>query len=170
MSDAIKVSAIVAMAQNRTIGINNALPWYLPNDLKYFKAATMGKPIIMGRKTFESIGRPLPGRSNIVMTKGDFSADGVTVVHSVAEALQVAEGAALVNGVNELMVIGGAAIYELFLSLLDRLYLTEVMANVDGDAWFPAFDRTQWREVASDFYAAEGPNPYDYRFVVLEHN
>jgi len=163
------LSAIVAMAQNRVIGINNSLPWYLPNDLKYFKAVTMGKPVIMGRKTYESIGRPLPGRPNIVVTtNAEYQADGVTVVTDIEKAREVAEGLTLINGGHEAMVIGGEQIYRLFLPQLDRLYLTEVMAEVEGDAWFPEFDENQWSEVSCQSYQAEGPNPYDYQMRVLD--
>lgn len=162
-----EVSLIVAMASNGVIGRNNQLPWYLPNDLKYFKAVTMGKPIIMGRKTFESIGKPLPGRVNIVVTTNrDFVADGVKVVHDPAEALALADSIAFLDGVDEVMVIGGAQLYEALLPRADRLYLTEVHAAVEGDAFFPDFERANWQEQERKDYTAEGPNPYDYSFVV----
>lgn len=162
------LSAIVALAQNRVIGINNRLPWYLPNDLKYFKAVTMGKPVIMGRKTFESIGKPLPGRPNIVIsTNPNYTAEGVTIVDTVERATDVAKGICLINGGNEAMVIGGEQIYRLFLPQLNRLYLTEVLADVDGDAWFPDIDESAWREDFCEQYNAEGPNPYDYRIRTL---
>lgn len=163
------LSAIVAMAQNRVIGINNSLPWYLPNDLKYFKAVTMGKPVIMGRKTFESIGRPLPGRPNIVIsTNPAYQAEGIQVVTSVEAARELARHLVAINGGSEAMVIGGEQIYRLFMDSLDRLYLTEVMASVEGDAWFPEFDESAWEESSTQDYQAEGPNPYDYRMRVLE--
>jgi dihydrofolate reductase len=165
----MKISMIVAMAENLVIGRENKLPWYLPNDLKYFKQVTMGKPILMGRKTYESIGRPLPGRTNIVMTRSqDWSADGVKVVHSVDEALALATAIAEIDGQEELMVIGGDQIYRAALPKSDRLYLTEVHETVDGDAYFPSIDRSQWTELSRERFAAEGPNPYDYSFVVLE--
>ncbi len=164
----ITLSAIVAMATNRVIGINNSLPWYLPNDLKYFKAVTMGKPVIMGRKTFESIGRPLPGRPNIVVTTNpEYSAEGVTVVTSVEKAREIAEGLVHINGGSEAMIIGGEQIYRLFMPQLNRLYLTEVLANVDGDAWFPDFEEKDWLEESCESYEAEDPNPYSYRIRVL---
>ena len=129
----------------------------------------MGKPILMGRKTYESIGRPLPGRTNIVMTRSqDWSADGVKVVHSVDEALALATAIAEIDGQEELMVIGGDQIYRAALPKSDRLYLTEVHETVDGDAYFPSIDRSQWTELSRERFAAEGPNPYDYSFVVLE--
>ncbi len=165
----MKKSIIVAMAENRVIGRNNKLPWYLPNDLKYFKSVTMGKPIIMGRKTFESIGKPLPGRQNLVITRNaDWQHEGVAVVHSYEEAFAKAEATALIDGVDEVMIIGGDQIYQTSLDLVDRIYLTKVHAEVDGDAWFTEVDWTQWHETAREDYKAEGSNPYDYSFIVYE--
>ena len=167
----MKLSLIVAMAQNRVIGINNNLPWYLPNDLKYFKAATMGKPVIMGRKTHESIGKPLPGRTNIVITRDThFQAEDCKIVHSLPEAIELAENICLIDGGDEVIVMGGAQIYEQALPEADRLYLTEVHAQVEGDAWFPEFKRSEWQEAGREDYKAEGPNPYDYSFLVLERH
>ena len=126
----MRIALIVAMARNRVIGRNNRLPWYLPEELQYFKQATLGKSIIMGRRTHESIGRPLPGRSNIVVTRDTgWSADGVAVVHSLEEAFEQAERQALIDGVEECVVIGGAQLYAEALPLADRLYLTEVHAD-----------------------------------------
>ena len=143
----MKLSMIVATAQNRVIGRDNALPWYLPNDLKYFKQTTLGKPVIMGRKTYESIGKPLPGRTNIVITRQtDYLPEGVKVVHSVAEARDLAESVCLIDGQEEAMIMGGAEIYTLALPDADRLYLTEVHADVDGDAYFPEYDKTEWQD------------------------
>jgi len=165
----VKLSMIVAVAQNRVIGRNNALPWYLPNDLKYFKQTTLGKPVIMGRKTYESIGKPLPGRTNIVITRqADYQPEGVKVVSSVEDARALAESVCLIDGQEEAMIMGGAEIYALCLPVCDRLYLTEVHAEVEGDAWFPEYDKSEWHEVAREDFAAEGPNPYDYSFVVYE--
>lgn len=165
----MRLALIWAMSRNRTIGRNNALPWHLPEDLKYFKRVTMGKPIIMGRKTWESIGRPLPGRTNIVITRDEsFSAPGIKVVHSLNDALSVAESVGVIDGADEVVVIGGAQIYALTLPNADRLYLTQVHAEVEGDAHFPMFDLTQWHELGREDYSASGPNPYDYSFVVLE--
>lgn len=165
----MKLSMIVAAAQNRVIGRDNALPWYLPNDLKYFKQTTLGKPIIMGRKTYESIGKPLPGRTNIVITRQtDYQPDGVKVVHSVAEARDLAESVCLIDGQEEAMIMGGAEIYTLALPDADRLYLTEVHADVDGDAYFPEYDKTEWQEISREDFSAEGPNPYNYSFVVYD--
>jgi dihydrofolate reductase len=165
----VKLSMIVAAAQNRVIGRDNALPWYLPNDLKYFKQTTLGKPIIMGRKTYESIGKPLPGRTNIVITRQtDYQPDGVKVVHSVAEARDLAESVCLIDGQEEAMIMGGAEIYTLALPDADRLYLTEVHADVDGDAYFPEYDKTEWQEISREDFSAEGSNPYNYSFVVYD--
>lgn len=157
------VSLIVAMAQNGVIGRGNALPWRLPEDLRRFKAATMGKPILMGRKTFESIGRPLPGRVNLVLTRdAAWSAPGALVVHSLEQAL-VRAGAA-----PELMVIGGAEIYRLVLPFARRIYLTHVHADVAGDTYFPAFDPAQWVDVACEARPADEHNAHAVSFLMLE--
>ncbi|MEX1198030.1 MAG: type 3 dihydrofolate reductase [Pseudohongiellaceae bacterium] len=165
----MRLALIWAMSRNRVIGRNNALPWYLPEDLKYFKRVTMGKPIIMGRKTWESIGRPLPGRSNIIVSRNtNFEAEGAKVVHSLDEAIKMAENIALINGGEEAVVMGGAEIYRQALPRADRLYLTQVHAEVEGDAFFPEFDIERWHELGREDFSASGPNPYDYSFVVLE--
>lgn len=163
----VSLSVIVAAAENGVIGRGNALPWHLPQDLRYFKRVTMGKPIVMGRKTYESIGRPLPGRTNIVITRNpEFQAEGVKVVSSLEEALSLAADIALIDGVRELVVIGGAEIYRAAIPRADRLYITEVHASVEGDASLPDIDWTNWREEAREHHRAEGANPYDYSFVV----
>jgi len=155
------------MADNQVIGINNSLPWYLPNDLKYFKQVTMGKPIIMGRKTYESIGKPLPGRRNIVITRqADYKKTGIDVVTSVEEAIKLGKDIALVDGHEDVVVIGGAEIYKLALGNADRLYVTHVLAHVEGDAYFPEVDWQKYKEVAREDFAAEGANPYNYCFSV----
>jgi dihydrofolate reductase len=161
----MRLTLIAAVAENGVIGRDNGLPWRLPGDLKRFKALTLGKPVIMGRRTFASIGRPLPERLNIVITR-DASArfDGVSMAHSLEEALAAAEKA----GASEAMVIGGAEIYALALPLADRLELTEVAAAPEGDAFFPPFDRTGWRETARERVAAEGPDRPAHAFVTLE--
>jgi dihydrofolate reductase len=136
------VSLIAALAKNRVIGAGNALPWRLPEDLKHFKALTMGHPVIMGRKTFESIGKPLPGRRNIVVTRSQsFRAEGCEVVDSPDAALRAAADQA-----EEVFVIGGAELYRAFLDRADCLYLTEIDRDVEGDAWFPDIDRNEWQE------------------------
>ena len=165
----MKLALIWAMARNRTIGRNNALPWYLPEDLKYFKRVTLGKPVIMGRKTWESIGRPLPGRTNIVISRdAGFQAEGMRVVQTLEQALALAEKICLIDGADEAVVIGGAQIYALALPHADRLYLTQVHADVEGDAHFPPLDLAQWHEVRREDFAAQGANSYDYSFLILE--
>ncbi|TBR43524.1 type 3 dihydrofolate reductase [Marinomonas agarivorans] len=167
------LSLIVAMSENRVIGINNSLPWHLPNDLQYFKKVTMGKPIIMGRKTYESIGRPLPGRRNIIITRqkdyaGQVKHDGIDVVSSLDAAIQLGEDIAFVEGHEEVFVIGGADIYQQALSKADRLYITHVLAHVEGDAYFPEVDWLNYTQLSRVDHAAEGPNPYDYCFRVYQ--
>ncbi|MGB0205987.1 MAG: type 3 dihydrofolate reductase [Neptuniibacter sp.] len=165
----MKLAIIVAQAKNRVIGINNKLPWHLPEDLRYFKQVTMAKPIIMGRNTFESIGRPLPGRTNIVISRQEnYAPANVKVVSSLEDAIDLAESICLIDGAEEAMVIGGAQIYAQALEKADRLYLTEVDAEIEGDAWFPEFQREIWQEVGREDFSAEGPNPYNYSFIVLD--
>ena len=167
----IDLALIVAVADNGVIGRNNALPWHLPDDLKYFKRTTMGKPILMGRKTFESIGRPLPGRANIVIsTSPDYQAEGIHVVSSLKEALALAEDIATIDGAEELMVIGGAQIYAAALPRASRLYLTEVHAKVEGDAYLPPLDLQLWREVSRDYHPSALAEQYAYSFVVYERS
>ena len=162
-----RLAIIVAAAENGVIGSNNALPWHLPEDLRYFKRVTMGKPIVMGRKTFEAIGRPLPGRTNIVITRNPaFRAEGVKVVSSLDEALCLADDIATIDGVEELVVIGGAEIYRAAIPRADRLYITEVHARVEGDAVLPEIDWSNWLELSRKRYAATDANPYDYSLVV----
>jgi len=165
----MKLALIAAMAQNRVVGIDNKLPWHLPEDLKYFKRITTGKAVIMGRKTYESIGRPLPNRTNIVITRSaDFTASGIEVVNSLDAAIELAENVSLINAVDEIMVIGGAQIYEAALPQADRLYLTHVHANVEGDAYFPEVDMTGWKELGREDYESSETNPYNYSFVVYD--
>lgn len=168
-ASAIQLSLIAAVAENGCIGKQNKLPWYLPEDLKYFKAITSGKAIIMGRNTFDSLGRPLPNRTNIVITRnpGFQAPEGVRVVHSLEEAIHVAEAVAHIQGQDEILVIGGAQIYQEALSRASRLYLTEVNKSVDGDAYFPAWDKSAWKEVARDTHHYE-PALLDYSFVVYD--
>ena len=163
------IALIAAYAQNLVVGIDNKLPWHLPEDLKYFKRITTGKAIVMGRKTYESIGRPLPNRTNIVISRNpDFKADGVVVVPSIEAAIEHAESVNLINGEDEVMIIGGATIYEAALPQADRLYLTHVHAEVEGDAYFPKADFTQFEEKGREDYQASETNPYDYSFVVYD--
>lgn len=165
----MKISMAFAMAQNGVIGRDNALPWHLPQDLQYFKKITMGKPIIMGRKTFDSIGRPLPGRPNIVITRNThWHHDGVHCVHTIADALTLGAELAREKGVEELMVIGGSQIYTELLDRADRLYMTQVHSEVVGDDYFPEFSLDDWQQVSREDYKADDSNPYDYSFLVLD--
>lgn len=165
----MRLSLIVAMASNRCIGINNQLPWHLPDDLRYFRAVTMGKPVVMGRKTHESIGRPLPGRPNIVITHQDsYKPEGVEVASSLECAVEMAARLALQTDAEEAMVMGGAEIYRQMLPLADRLYLTEVHADVEGDAFFPELDPRQWEEIQRVDHSPSGDNPYAYSFVIYD--
>jgi dihydrofolate reductase len=164
----LTVSLVVAVAENGVIGRDNALPWHLPDDLRHFKRLTLGKPVIMGRKTFLSIGRPLPGRHMIVMTRDPaWQAEGTTVVHSLAEALALAArdggGAAV-----EAMVIGGADIFALALPLADRLYLTRVRGRPPGDTYFPAPDPADWVEVARAPGAPGPAGEHTHDYMILE--
>jgi dihydrofolate reductase len=159
------LSMIVAHADNRVIGKDNDMPWHLPADLAYFKKTTLGKPIIMGRKTYQSIGRPLPGRKNIVISHdSDYKAEGIEVVGSVEAAL------ALVNDVEEAMVIGGGAIYKHCLPVAQRLYITHIDANINGDTYFPEYDLKEWQLAVSDVREADEKNSYPLRFNVYERN
>lgn len=166
---AIRVALMVAVAANGVIGRDNALPWHLPEDLRHFRRTTLGKPVVMGRKTFESIGRPLPGRPNIVVTgTPGWQVEGVTVTDSVPAALELARELARAEGVDELVVIGGATIYAAALPLAQRLYVTEVHADVEGDTWFPPVDRADWQEIQREELPASEDNPYAYAFVCFE--
>jgi dihydrofolate reductase len=157
------ISLIVAMAQNGVIGRGNALPWRLPEDLRRFREFTLGKPVLMGRKTFESIGRPLPGRANLVLTRDPhWHANGVIAVHSVEEALLQTRTC------EELVAIGGAEIYRLLLPLARRIYLTHVHADVPGDTYFPAFDPAQWDDLEYRTHPADERHAYPVTFVTLE--
>lgn len=167
MKPGMEIALVVAVADNGVIGRGGGLPWNLPEDLKYFRAVTMGKPILMGRRTHESIGRPLPGRANIVVTRDQaFHAAGVDVATSLEDAVRVAESRAEEAGVAEIMVIGGAEIYRAILPRVHRIYLTEVHAPVDGDTVFPDFDRDEWRETSREDVMTD--SGVAISFVVLE--
>ena len=159
----MKIAIIVAMDEQRVIGKNNDLPWRLSADLQYFRRITMDKPIIMGRHTHESIGRPLPGRRNIVVTRqADYVADGCEVVHSLDEAL------ALCVQAFEVMIMGGASLYRQTLPLADRMYITRVHASVDGDTWFPDWHKPDWVLQSREDHGADDNNAYDYSFMSYE--
>lgn len=161
----MQISLILAMAKNRVIGNKNQLPWHLPADLKYFKATTLGKPIIMGRKTYDSIGKPLPGRTNIILTQDPhFHAEGCSVVHTVDAALKAA------GDVAEVMVIGGATLYKQFLPFAHRIYLTLIHQNFAGDTYFPELPTNDWQVHACQDFEPDEKNAYRYSFLVLEKN
>lgn len=154
------IALVVAVARNGVIGAGNALPWRLPDDLKYFKALTMGHCVVMGRKTFESIGRPLPGRQNVIVTRqAGYQVPGAEVAHSVEEALEACERK------DEVFVIGGAELFRQLIDRASRLYMTEVLREFEGDVFFPEYDRTAWREVSRDRRHA---GDLEYHFVVYE--
>lgn len=157
------LSLVVAMDENRLIGRANGLPWRLPDDMKQFKRITLGHTVLMGRKTWDSLGRPLPERDNWVLTRdAGFAAEGVRAFHALDDVLAAHTG-------GELMVIGGANLYRQTLPLAQRIYLTEVQARIaDGDAWFPDFDRTQFRELHHKMHGADDRHPHPFRFVTLE--
>lgn len=151
---------IAALAQNRVIGLDNKMPWHLPADLKHFKAMTLGKPIIMGRKTWDSLGRPLPGRLNLVVSRQpDLQLDGAETFTSLDDALRRAEQWTREQGVDELMLIGGAQLYAQGMGRAQRLYLTRIDANPEGDAFFPAFEEAEWQRTDCQAHAAVGEAP-----------
>ena len=165
----MRLSLIVAVAVNGVIGRDNDLPWKLSGDLRRFKEITIGKPIVMGRKTFESIGRPLPGRANIVMTRDlGYPAHGITLVSDFTNAVAAGKIAATEAAVDEIMVIGGASIYAEALLFADRLYVTEVHCEIEGDATFPHIDPAEWFEISRNHCAAESNETCDYSFVIYD--
>lgn len=156
------ISLIAALAVDRVIGMENAMPWNLPADLAWFKRNTLNKPVVMGRLTWESIGRPLPGRKNIVISSQPGSDDRVEWVKSVDEAI------AACGDAEEIMVIGGGRVYEQFLPKAQKLYLTHIDAEVEGDTHFPDYDPDQWESVFSEFHDADAQNSHSYCFEILE--
>jgi dihydrofolate reductase len=166
----MRICLIVAMARNRTIGVAGGLPWRISDDLKNFKRLTLGKPLIMGRKTFESLGKPLAERPNIVITRNRaYPDDGIFVVEDLDAALKAAGAFSRITGESEVMVIGGAEIYRQALPLAACIYMTEVHAEVEGDAFFPELDDERWREVGRiDHEAADPKNEHPFSFVILE--
>lgn len=159
------LSAILAMSENRVIGKNNQLPWHLPADLKHFKALTTGHPIVMGRKTYESIGRPLPNRTNIIMTRHpSLHVSGCIVVTSIEAALECAKA----ENSTEIFIIGGAEVYNQLLPATQRIYMTVVHGQFDGDAFFPELDKTEWQEIERIDHPADVNNAYAYSFLRLE--
>jgi dihydrofolate reductase len=155
-----RLSLIVAMDENRLIGARNQLPWHLPADLALFKRTTMGKPIVMGRKTFESIGRPLPGRRNIVITRDSaFQAPGCQICHGIDAALAICDAG------DEVMLIGGASLYQQTLALASCMYITRIHHRFSGDTWFPEFSADSWSIEEKQDFAADENNPYPFSFV-----
>jgi dihydrofolate reductase len=160
----MKISLIVAMASNRVIGLNNKMPWHLSADLKKFKQITMGSPILMGRKTYESIGKPLPGRTNIIISRNtDYQQAGCLVFNNLETALQSAS-----ELTNELFVIGGSDLYQTLLPLADNLYLTLINQAVAGDTYFPEIDLNEWKEVAREDINDDTSTPFSYSFLTLD--
>lgn len=160
----MRISMIAAMATDRIIGLDNKMPWHLPADLMFFKRVTLGKPVVMGRKTYQSIGRPLPGRLNIVLTRDkNLVIEGVECVQTIEQAVK------LVGDIDELMIIGGATIYEQFLPQADRLYLTFIDLKTQGDTQFPDYQQiAQWHEVNREQHLKDDKNAHNYQFVTLE--
>lgn len=160
----IQLSAIAAMGDHRVIGYQNKLPWHLPADLKHFKEITFGHPILMGRKTYESIGRPLPGRTNLVLTRQiSLEIPGIIPVASLEEALTKAEQ----SGAKELFIIGGADVYHQCLPVIDQIYLTHIHHTFEGDAFFPELPAEIWEETSREDHVADAQNPYDYSFLLI---
>lgn len=165
----MQVCLVVARARNGVIGAAGGMPWRMPSDLKFFKALTMGKPIIMGRKTFESLGKPLPGRTNIVVTRQEgYAPEGVEVAETLERAIDLASDFAYAQGVAEIMIIGGGEIYRQSLAIADRIYLTEIDMVVDGDTTFPDLDTEVWQEVWRDPRKAGKGDSADYEMVILD--
>jgi len=161
------ISLIWAMAENGVIGRENSLPWRLPKDMQFFMTATMGKPVIMGRKTFESMKAPLPGRTNIVMTREEnYVREGVKVVSNFAEALKTAKAQCLIDGVEEIMVAGGAEIYRLGLAVATRLYVTRIHAEVTGDTFFPEVDWSAWEVARIEMFEADDRHSHPFSIAV----
>ena len=159
----MKISLIVAMATNRAIGLNNEMPWHLSADLKKFKQITMGAPILMGRKTYESIGRLLPGRTNIIISRNsDYQQDGCLVFNSIEQAV------ASCQKYDEIFVIGGATFYEAMIELADKLYLTEINKEFEADTFFPVINRAEWKEVAREDILNDSTVDFSYSFITLE--
>ncbi|MEW6692686.1 MAG: dihydrofolate reductase [Pseudomonadota bacterium] len=163
----MRVTIIAAMDSQRLIGKGDGLPWRLPADLRHFKAMTLGKPVIMGRKTFETIGRPLPGRTTIVITRDmGYQPEGVIVAHTINDALEAAREVAGEEG--EVMVAGGANVYFQFLPRADRMLLTLVHGSFEGDTWFPAYDRRDWGVIQEEQHPADDENNVPYSFITLQ--
>ena len=164
----MKVSLIWAMSRNRVIGRGNRLPWRLPRDTAFFRSITMGKPVIMGRRTFESVGQPLPGRTNIVLTRSGFTHDTVRIVSDLDTALNVAADQCFIDGLDECFVTGGADIYALALPRADRLYETLIDADIEGDTFFPPYDPSGFTLVAKEDFDADEEHAFPFSIRVLD--
>ena len=163
----MRVSIIAAIAENGVIGLHGNLPWQIPEDLKYFKKITMGAAIIMGRKTFESIGKPLPGRTNIVITRNqNFIFENADIAYDLESSIKIANRESFKNNINEMFIIGGAQIYSLALEKTDRLYITEIHSEVKGDTWFPILDNNAWTEISRKRFKSKKINEPEYSFVI----
>jgi dihydrofolate reductase len=159
------ISLVVAASTNNVIGKNNQLLWSLPNDMKFFKNTTWAMPVLMGRKTFESLGKPLPGRLNVVITRQkDWKPEGVTIVHSLNDAIKAASAA----DYKEAFIIGGGEIFKESMTLADKIYMTRVDAELDGDAFFPVIDKTQWQLISEDSRTADAKHVYSYHFQLWQ--
>lgn len=168
MQNLLPVSLIVAATRNQVIGLDNQMPWHLPADLRYFKQRTLGKPIIMGRKTWESLGRPLPGRLNIVITRqADITLEGAEVFADLKTAIQRGQQWAVQQGVDEVMVIGGGQLYQQALTLAQRVYLTRIELELDGDTFFPMLDAQLWQKTDAQTHPAQEQEP-GYTFEVWQ--
>lgn len=163
----MKISAIVAASSNNAIGKNNDMPWHMPADLKHFKSITSGHHIIMGRKNYQSIGRPLPNRTNVIITSNrQFYAAGCKIVHSLEDALTIAHEARE----TEAFIIGGGSIYDLAMPVIDKIYFTEIHAQIEGDVFFPTLSEERWTCVQEEFHPADQKNPFDYTFKIFQRN
>jgi len=167
----VKIALVVAAAENNVIGKNGALPWHVPSDLKFFRKTTLGKPVVMGRKTFQSIGKPLDGRPNIVVSRDpEFVADGVYVTPSLDEAVAIARTMAADLGQDELAIIGGAQVYAAILAQADRIYLTRIHASPDGDAVFPLPDADAWEMISCTRHETGSRDDYPFSTMVYDRH
>lgn len=161
----MKISLIAAVAENNVIGYKNRLPWRLPADFKHFKEITMGHHLIMGQNTFESIGRPLPGRQTVILSlEKDYKKPGCKTSNSIEEALKIAKD----NGEKEVMIVGGSSVYKQFLPISNKIYLTKIHHRFEGDAFFPEIDMNEWKTTSEEKHNTDAKNPYPYDFIVLE--
>ncbi len=158
------ISFVVAMDKNRVIGKDNSIPWHLPEDLKFFKKVTMGHPIVMGRKTYESIGKPLPGRENVIVTRNvDYKAEGCIVLHSIEELKKYID-----EKNEEVSIIGGAQLFKETFPIADRLYITEIHREFEGDTFFPEYPESEWTLTSKEKGVKDEKNPYDYYFMIYD--